>query len=77
MKLDTLTHGVELPSMSAHPIAEYWRPEVIEALRHQDWAKTDLRERIDLAAWQGFVADLPPRSLCQSSLEADVMARSE
>ena len=59
MKLDTLTHGVELPSMSAQPIAEYWRPEVIEALRHQDWAKTDLRERIDLAAWQGFVADLP------------------
>lgn len=59
MQLDTLTHGVELPSMSVHPIAEYWRPEVIEALRHQDWARADLRERIALAAWQGFVADLP------------------
>ena len=59
MKLDTLKHGFDLTSMPADSLADYWNPGVTEALRHQDWAKTDIRERIDLTAWQGFTADLP------------------
>ncbi|CAM3965183.1 2OG-Fe dioxygenase family protein [Vreelandella rituensis] len=59
MKLDTLKHGFDLTSMPADSLADYWNPGVTEALRHQDWAKTDIRERIDLTAWQEFTADLP------------------
>lgn len=59
MKLDTLKHGFDLTSMPADSLADYWNPGVTDALKHQDWAKTDIRERIDLTAWQEFAADLP------------------
>lgn len=59
MKLDTLKHGFDPTSMPADSLADYWNPGVTEALRQQDWAETDIRERIDLTAWQGFTADLP------------------
>lgn len=59
MKLDDLKLGLDLTSMPADSLADYWNPGVAEALRHQDWAQTDIRERIDLTAWQGFTADLP------------------
>lgn len=59
MKLDTFKHGFGLPNMPTNSLDEYWRPGVIKALQHQDWAKTDIRERINLAAWQEAVADLP------------------
>ncbi|ASK18522.1 2OG-Fe dioxygenase family protein [Halomonas sp. N3-2A] len=58
MKLDTFKYGFGLTSMPADPLAEYWNLGLTKALRHQGWAKTDIRERIDLAAWQGFVDDL-------------------
>lgn len=59
MKFDTLKHGYDLTSMPVNALADYWRPEVIEALAQQDWAKAEIRSRIDLAAWQGFTRDLP------------------
>lgn len=58
MKLVTFKYGFGLTSMPADPLAEYWNSGLTKALQHQGWAKTDIRERIDLAAWQGFVDDL-------------------
>lgn len=59
MKLDTLKHGFDLTSMPADSLSDYWNSGVTKALKDQDWAKTDIRKRIDLTAWQGFTADLP------------------
>ncbi|GHE19813.1 2OG-Fe dioxygenase family protein [Halomonas urumqiensis] len=59
MKLDTLKHGYDVTSMPVNPLADYWKPGVVSDLAQQDWSLTDVRERIDLAAWQGFLADLP------------------
>ena len=59
MKLDTFNHGGDITAMPTDSLADYWKPDVAEALQHHDWATTDIRDRIDLAAWQGFVADLP------------------
>ncbi|MDP4556512.1 2OG-Fe dioxygenase family protein [Halomonas meridiana] len=59
MKLDTFNHGGDITAMPTDSLADYWKPDVTKALQHHDWATTDIRDRIDLAAWQGFVADLP------------------
>ena len=59
MKFDTLKHGFDLTSMPTDSLADYWNPGVIDSLKHQDWAQTDIRKRIDLIAWQGFTAELP------------------
>ncbi|EWH01185.1 2OG-Fe dioxygenase family protein [Halomonas sp. BC04] len=59
MKLDTLKHGFDHTTMPAHPLADYWPADVIESLAHRHWARTEVRSRIDLAAWQGYLADLP------------------
>lgn len=59
MKLDTLKHGYDVTSMPVNPLADYWRPGVHAALDRQGWSLTDVRERLDLAAWQAFLPDLP------------------
>ena len=32
MKLDTLNHGVDITAMPADSLADYWKPDVTEAL---------------------------------------------
>ncbi|WP_373181802.1 2OG-Fe dioxygenase family protein [Halomonas campaniensis] len=59
MKLDTLKHGYDLTAMPANPLADYWKPGVAMELEQQHWSLTDVRQRIDLAAWQTFLGDLP------------------
>ncbi|MGJ7461923.1 2OG-Fe dioxygenase family protein [Halomonas sp. MA07-2] len=59
MKLDTLKHGYDMTSMPTNPLSEYWKSDVSRELRQRDWSLTDIRERIDLDAWQTFLADLP------------------
>jgi len=59
MKLDTLKHGYDLTSMPANPLSDYWNPGVTRDLEARDWSLTDIRQRVDLAAWQTFLADLP------------------
>ncbi len=59
MKLDTLKHGYDQTSMPVNPLAEYWKPDVISELEQRDWSLTDIRQRVDLEAWQTFLADLP------------------
>lgn len=59
MKLDTLKHGYDVSSLPVNPLADYWGREVRQRLEHQDWSLADVRERIDLPAWQSFLADLP------------------
>lgn len=59
MKLDTLKYGFYRTPMPAGPLADYWSPAVIATLSRQDWALTDVRDRLDLAAWQAATADLP------------------
>ncbi|MFY0990428.1 2OG-Fe dioxygenase family protein [Halomonas sp. C05BenzN] len=59
MKLEILKHGFDVTTMPLDPLADYWSPEVPTTLRQQHWSLTDIRSRIDLEAWQGFVADLP------------------
>ncbi|MBB3140561.1 2OG-Fe dioxygenase family protein [Halomonas organivorans] len=59
MKLDTLKYGFDHTTMPVDPLASYWTPEVQADLDRQDWALSEVRSRLDLAAWQGFTADLP------------------
>ncbi|MFG6178988.1 2OG-Fe dioxygenase family protein [Halomonas sp. THAF12] len=59
MKLDTLKYGFDHTTMPVDPLAGYWAPEVQADLIRQDWALSEVRSRLDLAAWQGFTADLP------------------
>ncbi|MBB3188845.1 2OG-Fe dioxygenase family protein [Halomonas cerina] len=59
MKLDTLKHGFDRTTMPAGPLVDYWSPAVIDTLSRQDWALTDVRDRLDLAAWQAATTDLP------------------
>lgn len=59
MKLDTLKYGFDHTTMPEDPLAGYWTPEVHDNLARQDWALAEVRSRLDLPAWQGFIADLP------------------
>ncbi|SDO34797.1 hypothetical protein SAMN04487957_105257 [Halomonas shengliensis] len=59
MKLDTLKHGYGISSLPFAPPADYWPARVAEELARQHWSLADVHGRIDLAAWQGFLADLP------------------
>ncbi|MFP4138868.1 MAG: 2OG-Fe dioxygenase family protein, partial [Halomonas sp.] len=59
MKLDILKHGYGISSLPLAPEADYWPPVVHDDLARQDWSLADVRERIDLAAWQSFLDDLP------------------
>jgi hypothetical protein len=59
MKLDTLKHGFDVTTMPIDPLADYWPAAVPADLKRQHWSLTDIRQRIDLEAWQGFVTDLP------------------
>ncbi|MDR5903081.1 MULTISPECIES: 2OG-Fe dioxygenase family protein [Halomonas] len=49
--------GTDSHPLTAHD--NYWSRSVRESLAHQDWSQADLREQIDLPAWQGFLDDLP------------------
>ncbi|MCI0511080.1 hypothetical protein C8E00_10956 [Chromohalobacter marismortui] len=59
MTLDTLKYGFNSSTIPSDSLTDYWSPAIINALQQQDWAKTEVRSRIDLAAWQAFTADLP------------------
>ncbi|MDT8896198.1 2OG-Fe dioxygenase family protein [Halomonas sp. I1] len=59
MKLDTLKYGFDNTAMPPDPLGDYWSSEVTSQLAYQDWAMTDLRDRLDLPAWQTFTSDLP------------------
>ncbi|MBS9404215.1 2OG-Fe dioxygenase family protein [Halomonas sp. TRM85114] len=59
MKLDNLKHGFDVSTMPMDPLADYWSPGVVKALNTEHWSLTDVRSRIDLEAWQGFIGDLP------------------
>jgi hypothetical protein len=59
MKLNTLKYGHELSTTPATALPDYWKPGVGQELGRQNWSLTDIRERIDLPAWQAFLADLP------------------
>lgn len=37
----------------------YWNPAVPLELERQQWSRTDINDRIDIAAWQGFLSNLP------------------
>ncbi|MDR5858314.1 2OG-Fe dioxygenase family protein [Halomonas eurihalina] len=59
MKLDTLKYGFDITTMPSNPLGDYWPPGVTTQLAQQDWAMTNLRNHLDLAAWQAFTTDLP------------------
>ncbi|MCE8034654.1 MAG: 2OG-Fe dioxygenase family protein [Halomonas sp.] len=59
MKLDTLKHGYDYTGMPVDPQAHYWAPGISSELANHHWALTEVRSRIDLPAWQTFLADLP------------------
>ena len=59
MTVNTLKHGRAPSTQPARALADYWPPGVDRELDQQQWSHTDVRERIDLDAWQRFLADLP------------------
>lgn len=59
MKLDTLKYGFDPATMPVDPAADYWSAEVTRDLQQQHWARSEVRSRVDLDAWQAFTADLP------------------
>lgn len=59
MKLDTLKYGFERTTMPTASLVDYWSTAVVDTLARQDWALTDVHDRIDLTAWQAATADLP------------------
>ncbi|MCW4151133.1 2OG-Fe dioxygenase family protein [Halomonas sp. 18H] len=59
MKLDKIKHDFDQPTMTTTGHTAYWSPEVLAQLARRDWARTHVRNRIDLSAWQGFTRDLP------------------
>lgn len=59
MHFDTFSHTHRQLSTAAGPLASYWSQEVITALSQHDWALTQIRDRLDLSAWQATAADLP------------------
>lgn len=58
MKHESLKHGYDLTTL-IDPDRGYWAPQVGQELATQYWSHTNIRQRIDLEAWQGFLADLP------------------
>lgn len=59
MKHDILKSS-HITGTHPHPAqADFWSRAVHESLAQQDWCQADISEQIDLAAWQGFVDDLP------------------
>lgn len=46
-------------AIDATNLSEYWGPGVAHELLRRDWSVTDVRRRIDLRSWQGFLGDLP------------------
>jgi hypothetical protein len=59
MKLTALKHDVELTTRPLEPLPDDWAPDVTTHLQQHHWSLTQVRDRIDLAAWQGFTTDLP------------------
>lgn len=59
MKQESLKHGYDIASTSFDTDHGYWSQEVHNELASRYWSRTDLTSRIDLNAWQGFIADLP------------------
>lgn len=59
MKFDNFDHTQRHLSTIIDPLVTYWSPEVIHALSRHDWALTQVRDRLDLSAWQAATADLP------------------
>ncbi|MDN3554804.1 2OG-Fe dioxygenase family protein [Halomonas maura] len=59
MKLESLKYGYQPSSLLVSSLSSYWSPGVTVDLARQDWALTDVREQLDLGAWQAATTDLP------------------
>ncbi|EPC03621.1 hypothetical protein L861_18985 [Litchfieldella anticariensis FP35 = DSM 16096] len=59
MKHESLKHGYDVSTMAFDIDHGYWTPRVHSELATQNWSQADIRQHIDLEAWQGFLADLP------------------
>lgn len=52
-------NDIMLPEERANVTNSYWSPMVYREISQQYWSKTDIRHRIDIDAWQEFLASLP------------------